>query len=111
MTFWESRRIWLEIKTPDVFLSFGAGAPQTPAVEVRPAPFRDLLIDGFIPRLFRSCMSKADGEIMWGEFLNSLDEDAKSNYFQGAGGTTINSRIHALASSRQCRTSAFRWVQ
>ena len=78
---WELHRIWPCLRAPDVFLSLGTGSPpEVPANT--PSHFRHVLLDGFIPRLLRSCMSKADGEAMWGEFLNSLDEKARGDYFR-----------------------------
>jgi hypothetical protein len=77
---WESRRLWPSIQSPCVLLNLGTGtcADRPP----QSSKFRHFLLDGFVPRLFRSYMDKIDGERMWGDFVNSLDEKSRSSYYR-----------------------------
>ncbi|KAJ9621802.1 hypothetical protein H2204_011718 [Knufia peltigerae] len=80
LALWESRRLWPDIKNPDLFLSLGTGQPKV--LGTRPARFRHFLLDGFIPRLFRSCLAKTDGDMHWGQMMNSLDDHSRTAYFR-----------------------------
>ncbi len=44
--------------------------------------FRHLFKDGFIPQLYRSFMSSLDGQSVWREFVNGLNERSREDYFQ-----------------------------
>jgi hypothetical protein len=44
--------------------------------------FRHFLLDGFIPRLLRSCIAKTDGDVLWAQLLNSLDEPTRAAFFR-----------------------------
>lgn len=80
LALWESSKIWPST-TIDVLLSLGTGkedslrSPQAPK-------FRNVLNDGFIPRLCRSFMSSLDGERAWRDLANRLDDNSKSDYFR-----------------------------
>ncbi|KAI9760680.1 MAG: hypothetical protein M1840_002356 [Geoglossum simile] len=81
LALWESDQIWTSHATRDVVLSLGTGTESDPMSPVAPS-FRHFLVDGFIPRLYRSSMSSLDGEITWKHLQNSLDEKSKSDYFR-----------------------------
>ncbi|KAL9077890.1 MAG: hypothetical protein Q9157_003189 [Trypethelium eluteriae] len=76
----EMRAIWPTSPCPDVVLSLGTGMTETQS-PVAPH-FRHVLNDGFIPRLYRSFMSSFDGESVWRDLQNRLDERAKRDYFR-----------------------------
>ena len=81
LALWESRRIWPQIERPDVVISLGTGTEQSLGVPEAPNA-RHLLQDGFIPRLYRSFLSSLDGERIWQEFVNGLEEIARRSYFR-----------------------------
>ncbi|KAL9083483.1 MAG: hypothetical protein Q9165_008510 [Trypethelium subeluteriae] len=76
----ETRAIWPTSSCPDVVLSLGTGMAETQS-PVAPH-FRHVFNDGFIPRLYRSFMSSFDGESVWRDLQNRLDERAKRDYFR-----------------------------
>jgi hypothetical protein len=81
LALWESDQIWTSHAARDVVLSLGTGTDCDPTSPVAPS-FRHFLVDGFIPRLYRSSMSSLDGEVTWKHLQNSLDEKSKSDYFR-----------------------------
>ena len=81
IALWESRKIWGSDTTPDLVLSLGTGTEDE--VKSPTAPhFRHVFNDGFIPRLCRSFMAGLDGERVWTELKNRLDENVRSDYFR-----------------------------
>ena len=83
LALWENRRIWPTVTQPDVVLSLGTG---TNINEDSPSPlaasFRHVILDGFLPRIWRSYMSDKDGERTWRELWNSLDDTVRADYFR-----------------------------
>jgi len=81
LALWECRQIWPSVVKPDLMVSLGTGTDgeiQSPS-----APhFRHLFKDGFIPRLYRSFMSSLDGQSVWRDFVNGLDERSREDYFR-----------------------------
>ena len=73
--------LWSSSTTPDVVLSLGTGSEED-GRSPRAPHFRHVFNDGFIPRLCRSFMSSLDGERVWRELHNRLDDNAKSDYFR-----------------------------
>jgi len=81
LALWESRKLWCSSTTPDVVLSLGTGSEED-AKSPKAPHFRHVFNDGFIPRLCRSFMSSLDGERVWRELRNRLDDNAKADYFR-----------------------------
>lgn len=81
----EARRIWPSAKDPDVFVSFGTGTDRD-VKPPRPTHFRHIFNDGFIPRLYRVGKQIVkrilDGESVWEELMDSLDEERRLDYFR-----------------------------
>lgn len=81
LAIWECAKIWAPDTALDVVLSLGTGTEDSLRSPKAPH-FRDVLNDGFIPRLCRSFMSSLDGERVWKELGNRLDEDSKADFFR-----------------------------
>ena len=81
IALWESRKIWCSDTTPDLVLSLGTGTEDEEKSPTAPH-FRHVFNDGFIPRLCRSFMASLDGERVWTELKNRLDENVRSDYFR-----------------------------
>lgn len=78
---WECRRIWPEIERPDILVSLGTGAKVNPTpVPVSTVP-REMM-NGFVPRLWRSFMSSLDGQRVWQDVVNRLDRQTREDYFR-----------------------------
>jgi len=81
LALWESRQIWPSVTRPDLVVSLGTGTGR--AVKSPSAPnFRHVFKDGFVPRLYRSFMSSLDGQSVWRDFINGLDERSREDYFR-----------------------------
>ena len=63
-------------------LSLGTGTLESQAQSPQAPHFRDLINDGFVSRLVRSFVSSLDGESVWRELVNRLDESSKQDYFR-----------------------------
>ncbi len=81
LALWECTKIWPPGTPLDVVLSLGTGKEDSLS-SPRAPHFRNVLNDGFIPRLCRSFMSSLDGERAWRDLANRLDEDSKADYFR-----------------------------
>lgn len=81
LALWECPKIWTSDTTPDVVLSLGTGKEDDLRSPKAPN-FRNVLDDGFIPRLCRSFMSSLDGERAWRDLANRLDDNSRGNYFR-----------------------------
>ncbi|KAI9799077.1 MAG: hypothetical protein M1833_004271 [Piccolia ochrophora] len=77
----ESKRIWGAGVSPDIVISLGTGSAASPKTPCAPN-FRDVVKDGFIPRLYRSFLSSLDGQKDWRDLWNSLDDGRRSDYFR-----------------------------
>ncbi|KAL6716956.1 hypothetical protein ACLMJK_004869 [Lecanora helva] len=81
LALWECTKIWCPGAAPDIVLSLGTGKGDS--LKSPKAPhFRNVLNDGFVPRLCRSFMSSLDGERAWRDLANRLDEESKADYFR-----------------------------
>ena len=81
LALWECAKIWAPGTAPDVVLSIGTGKDDS--LKSPKAPhFRNVLNDGFLPRLCRSFMSSIDGERAWRDLANRLDDDVRADYFR-----------------------------
>ncbi len=67
--------------TPDVVVSLGTGAQKTSA-SPRTTDFRHVILDGYVPRLWRSYMSSFNGQKIWDELMNSVDERKRGDYIR-----------------------------
>ena len=81
LVLWKCRQIWSSVVKSDllVFLRTGTGRETTSSS----APsFQHLFKNGFIPQLYRSFMSSLDGQSVWRDFVNGLDERSREDYFR-----------------------------
>ena len=81
LALWECRKVWSHSADPDVVLSLGTGSDEE-ARSPKAPHFRHVFNDGFIPRLCRSFMSSLDGERVWRDLQNRLDENTRADYFR-----------------------------
>ena len=82
LALWESRHIWPSMKQPDVVVSMGTGTTVNESASRSVPNSRHIILDGFVPRLWRSWISSLDGEATWRNLWNSLDETARAYYFR-----------------------------
>lgn len=81
IALWESRYIWPSITKPDVVLSLGTGHQElshSPVVSTPKPSVRDM----FVFRLWRSFMASIDGQSVWRDLMNRLDEQARRDFFR-----------------------------
>ncbi|EKV15737.1 Patatin-like serine hydrolase, putative [Penicillium digitatum PHI26] len=77
----EAKHLWPNCPSPDVFISLGTGSEtgsQSPVV----SKFRNVLLDGWLPRVYRSVSSSFEGQNNWKEFLGIMDEKSQAQYFR-----------------------------
>ncbi len=66
---------------PDVVVSLGTGAQKT-STSPRTTDFRHVILDGYVPRLWRSYMSSFNGQKILDELMNSVDERKREDYIR-----------------------------
>jgi len=66
---------------PDVVVSLGTGGQKTSA-SPRLTDFRHVILDGYVPRLWRSYMSSFNGQKIWDELINSVDERKREDHIR-----------------------------
>jgi len=66
---------------PDLVVSLGTGA-QKRSASPRTTHFRHVILDGYVPRLWRSYMSSFNGQKIWDELMNSVDERKREDYIR-----------------------------
>jgi hypothetical protein len=66
---------------PDIVVSLGTGAQKT-STSPRTTDFRHVILDGYVPRLWRSYMSSFNGQKIWDELINSVDERKREDYIR-----------------------------
>lgn len=69
------------LKDPDVVVSLGTGAPRISS-SPRTTDFRHVILDGYVPRLWRSYMSSFNGQKIWDELMNTVDERKRNDYIR-----------------------------
>ena len=69
------------LSAPDVVVSLGTGAQKT-STSPRNTDFRHVILDGYVPRLWRSYMSSFNGQKIWDELMNSVDERKRKDYIR-----------------------------
>ncbi|PYI07374.1 FabD/lysophospholipase-like protein [Aspergillus sclerotiicarbonarius CBS 121057] len=77
----EARHLWPNAAGPDILISLGTGS-EAPKVPARASRFRNILVDGWVPRIYRSVKSSFDGQTIWRELLGLLDDDVRGDYFR-----------------------------
>lgn len=78
---WESRQIWPQNKRPDVVLSLGTGTSERSVMQDE-SRLRSVVMDGFVPRLWRSFMFSLDGQKAWTDLLNRLNDQNRGDYYR-----------------------------
>ena len=69
------------LSAPDLVVSLGTGAQRT-SPSPKNTDFRHVILDGYIPRLWRSYMSSFNGQKTWDEHINSVDERKREDYIR-----------------------------
>ncbi|KAL9127045.1 MAG: hypothetical protein Q9217_004009 [Psora testacea] len=69
------------LSAPDIVVSLGTGAQKTSA-SPRTTDFRHVILDGYVPRLWRSYMSSFNGQKIWDELMNSVDKRKREDYIR-----------------------------
>ena len=81
VALWESQQIDPSVSKPDIVVSLGTGteriSPSSKATE-----FRHVVLDGYVPRFWRSYMSSFDGQKIWDELMNHVDEKNQKDYIR-----------------------------
>lgn len=67
--------------TADIVVSLGTGT-QKASASPKATDFRHVILDGYVPRLWRSYMSSFNGQKIWDELMNSLDKGSRETYFR-----------------------------
>ncbi|KAF7594879.1 hypothetical protein BBP40_007913 [Aspergillus hancockii] len=75
----EAKHLWPRVPNPDVVLTLGTASEIPPP---RPSSFRNIVVDGWIPRVYRSLRASFDGRATWKELETRLDEKNLENYFR-----------------------------
>jgi hypothetical protein len=77
----EARHLWPTSPNPDVFISLGTGSV---ASELAPriSKFRNFLVDGWMPRIYRSFSSSFDGQNAWREVIGVMDKISRESSFR-----------------------------
>lgn len=69
------------LEAPDIVVSLGTGT-QKASPSPRATDFRHVILDGYVPRLWRSYMSSFNGQRIWDELMNSLDVRNRESYIR-----------------------------
>jgi hypothetical protein len=77
----EAKHLWPNCPKPDVFVSLGTGSEASDPNTVV-SRFRNILVDGWVPRVYRSISSSFEGQSNWRELCGILDEDSRDDYFR-----------------------------
>jgi hypothetical protein len=77
----EAKHLWPNCPNPDVFISLGTGS-ETENISPTVPRYRNVLLDGWLPRIYRSVSSSFEGQNNWKEFLGVVDEKHRDDYFR-----------------------------
>ena len=66
---------------PDLVVSLGTGTEKA-SPSPRTTDFRHMILDGYVPRLWRSYMSSFNGQKIWDKLINSVDERNREDYIR-----------------------------
>lgn len=78
----EAKHLWPNSPSPDVFISLGTGSESTDSSSNTVSRFRNILVDGWMPRIYRSFSSSFEGQCTWREVLGLLDDRSRDDYFR-----------------------------
>lgn len=78
----EAKHLWPNSPSPDVFISLGTGSNASDSSSKTVSRFRNILIDGWVPRVYRSFSSSFEGQSTWREVLGLLDDKSRDDYFR-----------------------------
>lgn len=77
----EARHLWPTSPNPDVFISLGTGSVVS-ELTPRISQFRNFLVDGWMPRIYRSFSSSFDGQNAWREVTGMMDNISRESSFR-----------------------------
>lgn len=77
----EAKHLWPNSPNPDVFISLGTGSAATDSSQTV-SRFRNIFVDGWVPRIYRSFSSSFEGQCGWREILGLLDDKSRDDYFR-----------------------------
>ncbi|KAE8148505.1 FabD/lysophospholipase-like protein [Aspergillus avenaceus] len=75
----EAKHLWPNFNHPDVVLTLGT-ASEMPSS--RPTSFRNIVVDGWVPRVYRSLRASFDGRATWKELEDRLDVRSLESFFR-----------------------------
>ncbi|KAL5696107.1 hypothetical protein EMGR_006627 [Emarellia grisea] len=75
----EAKHLWPEGPDPDIFITLGTGSETRCA---KPSAFRNVLVDGWIPRVYRAMQRTFDGRVTWLDQYARLDDTSKEHHFR-----------------------------
>ena len=83
LALWELEAIYPATPTPSIAISVGTGYT-TPSPWTEGIPLRNIILDGFVPRLFRAMMSSTalHGQNSWAATLNGVDQTHRFRFFR-----------------------------
>ncbi len=67
--------------TPDIVVFLDTDAQKISA-SLRTTDFRHVILDGYVPRLWRSYMSSFNGQKIWDELMNFVNERKREDYIR-----------------------------
>jgi len=77
----EAKNLWPTIPDPDVVVSLGTGSEAFDQ-PLKTSSFRNIFVDGWIPRVYRSFMNSFDGQHTSKEVRNILSDRSQADYFR-----------------------------
>jgi len=77
----EAKNLWPTIPDPDVVVSLGTGSEAFDQ-PLKTSSFRNIFVDGWIPRVYRSFMNSFDGQHTSEEVRNILSDRSRADYFR-----------------------------
>lgn len=79
IALFEAKHLWPSVTNPDVVITLGTGT-ETSSPKI--SSFRNVLLDGWIPRVYRSYMRSFDGGTTWKELKMRLDNKSQETYYR-----------------------------
>ncbi|KAH8424214.1 patatin-like phospholipase family protein [Aspergillus melleus] len=79
IALFEAKHLWPSVTNPDVVITLGTG---TETSSPKTSFFRNVLLDGWIPRVYRSYMRSFDGGTTWKELKMRLDNKSQETYYR-----------------------------
>lgn len=75
----EVKHLWPSVADPDAVITLGTGSE---LASPRLSRFRNIVVDGWIPRVYRSLKNSFDGQTTWKEVKMRLHDDVQEGYFR-----------------------------